>query len=80
VVAVLGCYVKMLRPGVRTRAHRETSSAVHHAVEGAGFTERDGARYEWSPGDFFAVPPRVLHAHGTPRRVAGHPWPGSGRG
>ena len=66
VVPALGCYLQMLRPGVRTRPHRETSSAVYHVVEGAGFTEMDGARYEWGPGDFFAVPPRVLHAHGNP--------------
>ena len=51
---------------MRTRAHHETSSAVYHMVEGAGFTERDGACYEWSPGDFFAIPPRALHAHGNP--------------
>ena len=55
----------MLRPGVRTRAHRETSSAVYHVVGGTGFTEVDGARIEWGEGDFFAVPPRALHAHGN---------------
>src|SRR5438552_18155107 len=36
VVRALGCYLQMLRPGVRTRAHRETSSAVYHVVAGAG--------------------------------------------
>ena len=34
VVPALGCYLQMLRPGVRTRAHRETSSAVYHVVGG----------------------------------------------
>ena len=29
----VGCYLQMLRPGVRTQAHRETSSAVYHVVE-----------------------------------------------
>jgi gentisate 1,2-dioxygenase len=66
VVPALGCYLQMLRPGVRTRPHRETSSAVYHVVEGAGFTEVDGTRYDWGVGDFFAVPPRALHAHGNP--------------
>jgi len=65
VVPALGCYLQMLRPGVRTRAHRETSSAVYHVVEGAGFTEIDGVRIEWGVGDFFAIPPRALHAHGN---------------
>jgi len=66
VVPALGCYLQMLRPGVRTRTHRETSSAVYHVVEGAGFSEIDGVRYEWGPGDFFAVPPRAPHAHANP--------------
>ncbi|HSE92608.1 MAG TPA: cupin domain-containing protein [Methylomirabilota bacterium] len=59
----VGCYLQMLRPGVRTRAHRETSSAVYHVVEGRGASVIDGIRLDWGPGDFFAVPPRALHAH-----------------
>jgi gentisate 1,2-dioxygenase len=65
VVPALGCYLQMLRPGVRTRAHRETSSAVYHVVRGAGFTEIDGVVHQWGEGDFFAVPPRALHLHGS---------------
>jgi len=63
VVPAIGCYLQMLRPGVRTRAHSETSSAVYHVVAGAGVSEIGGQRYEWSEGDFFAIPPRVAHAH-----------------
>ena len=63
VVPALGCYLQMLRPGVRTRAHRETSSAVYHVVAGAGATLIDGVRHAWGEGDFFAIPPRALHAH-----------------
>jgi len=63
VAAALGCYLQMLRPGVRTRAHRETSSAVYHVVAGAGVTTIDGVRHAWGEGDFFAIPPRTLHAH-----------------
>jgi gentisate 1,2-dioxygenase len=65
VVPALGCYLQMLRPGVRTRAHRQTSSAVYHVVTGAGFTDIDGVRHEWGEGDFLAVPPRARHAHGN---------------
>jgi gentisate 1,2-dioxygenase len=65
VVPAIGCYLQMLRPGVRTRAHRETSSAVYHVVEGVGSTEIDGVRHDWAEGDFFAVPPLVAHAHGN---------------
>jgi len=65
VVPAFGCYLQLLRPGVRTRAHRETSSAVYHVVSGAGWTDIAGARYEWAEGDFFAVPPRAVHGHGN---------------
>lgn len=65
VVPAVGCYLQMLRPGVRTRAHRETSSAVYHVVEGAGYTDIDDVRHVWSEGDFFAIPPRAAHAHGN---------------
>ena len=70
VVPSLGCYLQLIRPGVRTRAHRETSSAVYHVVEGAGFTEIDGVRHDWGAGDFFAIPPRALHAHGNDATAA----------
>ena len=79
VVPALGCYLQMLRPGVRTRAHRETSSAVYHVVAGAGFTDVDGVRLEWGEGDFFAVPPRALHAPRQSRRRSGHPVLRAGR-
>jgi gentisate 1,2-dioxygenase len=66
VVPALGCYLQMLRPGVSTRAHRETSSAVYHVVGGAGRTVVDGVTFEWGEGDFFAVPPRAVHQHANP--------------
>ncbi len=65
VVPALSCHLQMLRPGVRTRAHRQTSSAVYHVVSGSGFTEIDGVRYDWGEGDFFAIPARAAHAHGN---------------
>ena len=63
VVPAIGCYLQMLRPGVRTRAHTQTSSAVYHVVAGSGSSEIGGTRYDWGEGDFFAIPPRVAHAH-----------------
>lgn len=63
VIPAFGCYLQMLRLGVRTRAHRETSSAVYYVVGGDGATVIDGVRHVWGEGDFFAVPPRALHAH-----------------
>lgn len=59
----LGCYVQLLRPGVETRAHRESSSAVYYAVRGAGSVEVDDRRFDWTDGDFFVVPPGARHRH-----------------
>ena len=63
VLPTLGCYIQMLRPGIRTRSHRETSSAVYHVVAGAGHSVIDDRRFDWTRGDFFAVPPRARHEH-----------------
>ena len=63
VIPTIGCYLQMLRPGVQTRAHTQTSSAVYHVVAGSGVTEIGGVRYDWGEGDFFAVPPRAAHRH-----------------
>jgi gentisate 1,2-dioxygenase len=63
VVPALGCYLQMIRPGVRTRAHRQTSSAVYCVVRGEGATAIDDVTYEWREGDFFAIPPLARHAH-----------------
>lgn len=59
----IGCYLQLLRPGLRTRAHRETSCAVYHVVQGRGVTTVDNQTFDWGPGDFFVVPPRARHAH-----------------
>jgi len=59
----MACYIQMVRPGVHTRAHRQTSSAVYHVVRGAGCTIIDGARQEWEEGDFFVIPPSARHEH-----------------
>lgn len=59
----LGCYLQLIRPGVRTRAHRHTSSAVYYVIQGTGMSLIDGMRHEWGPGDFFAIPPWAAHAH-----------------
>jgi gentisate 1,2-dioxygenase len=68
VVPTLGCYLQLLKPGVQTRAHRESSSAVYHVVSGSGRTLIDGVTFDWREGDFFAVPPRAVHEHANPGR------------
>jgi gentisate 1,2-dioxygenase len=53
----------MIRPGVETRAHRQTSSAVYQVVQGSGSTTIADERYDWDAGDFFVVPPNAPHNH-----------------
>jgi len=65
----IGCYIQMLRPGVRTRTHRQTSSAVYVVFEGSGSTVIDGVRYDWQQGDILAVAPWAAHAHSNEGRA-----------
>jgi gentisate 1,2-dioxygenase len=65
-VPTLGCYAQKLRPGVRTRAHRQSSTAFYHGFRGAGAVVIDGVRREWAEGDSFVVPPMARHAHENP--------------
>jgi gentisate 1,2-dioxygenase len=57
------CRIQLLRPGIHTRAHRHTGSAVYLAFEGHGETVIDGVRFEWRPGDMFVIPSWAAHEH-----------------
>jgi gentisate 1,2-dioxygenase len=59
----MACWIQMLRPGERLRAHRHTGSAVYYVVEGEGETIIDGRRVAWGRGDILALPSWVLHEH-----------------
>jgi gentisate 1,2-dioxygenase len=63
VLPSISCYAQMLRPGVTTKSHKHTATAVYHVVSGSGSTVIDDVTYEWSPGDFFLVPPLAAHHH-----------------
>lgn len=63
VMPTMGCYVQMLRPGERTRAHKHTSSAVYHVVEGRGRSAIGGQELEWDEKDTFCLPGWTGHEH-----------------
>ena len=65
VLRSMTCWAQMIRPGVRTLAHRQTSCAVYQAYRGEGYSIIDGQRFDWSEGDFFVVPPWAWHEHGN---------------
>jgi len=59
----IGCYVQLLRPGEHTQAHRHTSSAAFHVVEGSGYSVVDSQRLDWEEKDVFCVPGWAFHEH-----------------
>jgi len=65
VLPTMACLVQLIRPGVRTQAHRQTSSAVYYVVRGEGYSVINGQRFDWAKDDFFVVPPWAWHEHGS---------------
>jgi gentisate 1,2-dioxygenase len=62
----MACWIQMLRPGQRLKAHRQTGSAVYYVVQGSGETIIDGCRFVWGKGDIIALPGWALHEHANP--------------
>lgn len=63
IMPTLACWMQLIRPGVRTQAHRHTASVVYLAFEGSGYSVIDGQRFDWHKGDLFVVPPWAWHEH-----------------
>jgi gentisate 1,2-dioxygenase len=61
----IACWIQLLRPGIRTMAHRHTGSAVYFVFEGRGSSVIDGQRFEWGKGDLFVVPTWAWHEHAS---------------
>jgi gentisate 1,2-dioxygenase len=57
------CCIQMIRPQIKSLAHRHASSAVYHVLEGAGRSIIGGKAFDWSAGDFFVVPSYFWHEH-----------------
>lgn len=59
----LDAYLQLLRPGLETRSHRQTSSAVYYVIEGEGTTVVGDRELHWKTGDTFCVPHWLPHRH-----------------
>jgi gentisate 1,2-dioxygenase len=59
----MACWVQMIRPAKRLKAHRHTGSAVYYVVQGSGETIIDGSRFVWDRGDIITLPAWALHEH-----------------
>ena len=59
----IGTILQRLRPGIKLKPHRHTGSSVYYVVRGTGTTKVGNQRFDWGPGDFFAIPPWAVHEH-----------------
>lgn len=63
VLKTMACWIQLLRPGIRTKAHRHTSSAVYQVFRGHGHSVINGQQFDWTEGDFLVVPAWAWHEH-----------------
>lgn len=63
VLPTMSCWIQLLRPGERLKAHRHTGSSVYYVAEGSGVTVIDGQAFNWNKGSVIALPPWALHEH-----------------
>ncbi len=56
VLPTLGCEMTRLAAAERTHTVRKVGSSVYVVFRGRGVSVIDGIRFEWGPGDSFAVP------------------------
>ena len=75
----IAAYLQMIRPGIETRAHRHSSSAVYFVREGSGTTEINGTSYHWSKGDVLVVAPSAVHKHSNAEPRTGGAVCGAGQ-
>jgi gentisate 1,2-dioxygenase len=54
---------QLLRPGEETRWKRETASTFYVCMEGSGFTEIAGQRYDWQKNDMVVAPNFLWRRH-----------------
>ena len=54
---------QLLRPGEETRWKRETASTFYVCIEGSGYTEIAGQRFDWTRNDMFVAPNFLWRRH-----------------
>jgi 1-hydroxy-2-naphthoate dioxygenase len=62
----MSCEIQLLKPGLKTKLHRHTSTACYHVFKGSGRTRVGEGYLEWSKGDSFVIPTWLWHAHENP--------------
>lgn len=62
-LATIACFATLLRPGLRTQAHRHSGGTIYHVIEGRGRSIIAGRAFEWEGKDTFVVPSWAWHEH-----------------
>jgi len=62
---ILDALVHEVDPGTTTTVHRHSWDAILFMVEGSGWTEVDGVRYDWKAWDAIHLPAWSWHRHGN---------------
>jgi gentisate 1,2-dioxygenase len=60
---VMDYAAQLLRPGEETRAKRETSNTFVVVMDGQGYTDVGGQRFEWGPNDIVVMPNFLWRRH-----------------
>lgn len=63
VMPTIGAQMQLLRPGERTKAHRQTGCFVYQCAKGQGWSIINGKRFKWQERDIFVVPAWMYHEH-----------------
>lgn len=63
VFPTLSYRAQRLRNGQATQPYRATASEYFFVLEGSGYSEIDGQRFEWGRNDFFIVPNHSWRSH-----------------
>jgi gentisate 1,2-dioxygenase len=59
----IGAWMQMLPPNFKGKAHRHVHTNVYYVHKGQGYTVINGVRFDWSQGDFIALPSWTWHEH-----------------
>ncbi|HKR17707.1 cupin domain-containing protein [Rhizorhapis sp.] len=63
VMQTIGASMQLLRPGEKTKAHRQTGSFIYQCAKGKGWSVINGQRFDWQERDIFVVPAWMYHEH-----------------
>ena len=59
----LHIHMQEYAPGAKSQKHGHANEAVFYILDGEGYEEHDGVRYEWEAGDVAIVHNNCVHQH-----------------